>query len=67
MAVITVNGHSLDWQPGLTVRKMLQLMNYSFPMVVIKVNGKLVPKAEYDSYNVPEEAEVFVIHLMSGG
>lgn len=67
MNKITVNGHLIDWQPDLSIRKLLQIMNYTFPLIVIKVNGKLVPKADYDSFLVPEGAEVFVIHLMSGG
>ncbi len=67
MNTITVNGHLIDWQPDLSIRKLLQIMNYTFPLIVIKVNGKLVTKAEYDSFLVPEGAEVFVIHLMSGG
>lgn len=67
MNKITVNGHIIDWQPEMTIRKILQIMNYTFPMLVIKVDGKLVPKTDYDSFIVPEGAEVFVIHLISGG
>lgn len=67
MNKITVNGHVIDWHPDMSIRKILQIMNYSFPLLVIKVNGKLVPKTDYDSYNVPDGAEVFVIHLISGG
>lgn len=67
MNKITVNGHIIDWQPEMTIRKILQIMNYTFPMLVIKVDGKLVPKTDYDSFVVPDGAEVFVIHLISGG
>ena len=67
MNKITVNGHSVDWTEGMNIRDILRIMNYTFPMLVTKVNGKLVLKADYDSFKVPDGAEVFVIHLISGG
>ena len=65
--MITVNGNKIDWTPGMTVRDVLIVMNYTFRMLVVKVNGQLVKKADYDSSSVPDEAEVHVIHLISGG
>lgn len=67
MKTITVNDNIIDWEAGLTVRGVLKKMNYSFRMLVIKVNGKLIKKDEYDTALVPEGAEVLVIHLISGG
>ncbi|MDY0318615.1 MAG: sulfur carrier protein ThiS [Candidatus Cloacimonadaceae bacterium] len=64
---ITINGNKVDWQEGMTVRDALTLMNYSFPMLVIKLNGVLVPKADYDSTVIPAGAELMVVHLISGG
>ncbi len=65
--MITVNGHRIDWHEGMTIREILQVMKYSFRLLVIKVNGQLVKREAYDSTTVPDEAEVHVIHLMSGG
>jgi len=62
-----VNGHKLPWQEGLVVRDALTMMTYTFKMLVIKVNGKLVKKGDYDSTPIPLNAEVEVIHLISGG
>jgi len=42
-------------------------MNYSFRMLVIKVNDKVVKKEDWDSFQVPPGADVKVIHLISGG
>lgn len=67
MNSITVNGKPLDWQAGMTVRDVLTAMNYSFKMLVIKVDGKLVKKDAYDTYSVPDGADVMVMHLISGG
>ncbi|MDZ4121854.1 MAG: sulfur carrier protein ThiS [Candidatus Cloacimonadaceae bacterium] len=67
MKTIKVNGNTLDWEEGLTVRGVLHKMNYSFRMLVIKIDGKLIKKDEYDSTPVPEGADVMVMHLISGG
>ena len=67
MDKITVNGHVIDWEENLTVRKVLREMNYVFKMLVIKVNGTLVKREKYDTFVIPKNAEVKVIHLISGG
>ena len=53
--------------PGMTVRDVLVVMNYTFPHVVISVNGKIVPYDAYDTTEVPDQADVRVIHLTAGG
>ena len=65
--MITVNGNKVDWQEGMTIRDVLKVMNYTFRMLVIKIDGQLVRKADYDSTLVPDGADVMVIHLISGG
>jgi sulfur carrier protein len=51
----------------MTVRDALKLMNYTFPMLVTKIDGKLIPRNKYDETTIPEGADVMVIHLISGG
>ncbi|MCB5259872.1 MAG: sulfur carrier protein ThiS [Candidatus Cloacimonetes bacterium] len=64
---ITINGNTVKWQEGMTVRDALREMNYTFPMLVIKLNGSLIPKQEYDFTKIPPGADLMVIHLISGG
>ncbi len=64
---IIVNDNLIDWQENLTINKILKIMNYSFKMLVIKVNGELIKKDEYGTKIVPENADVKIIHLISGG
>jgi len=64
---ITVNNHKIDWCENMTIDKILKIMKYSFKMLVIKVNGKLVKRNEYSNFVVPANADVKVIHLISGG
>ncbi|MEI6472998.1 MAG: sulfur carrier protein ThiS [Holophagaceae bacterium] len=65
--MIHVNEEPLAWHEGMTVRDILRAKNYRFPMLIIHVNGLLIPKPDYDTTTVPDAAIVQVIHLISGG
>jgi len=65
---ITLNNNPEE-VPGevLNIREILRLKNYSFPNLVIKINGKLIKKNEYDFAGVKDGDVVEIIHLISGG
>ncbi|MCL1893539.1 MAG: sulfur carrier protein ThiS [Holophagaceae bacterium] len=65
--MITVNGDPLDWYDGITVQNILSAKKYKFPMLIVTINEMHVPKENYADTTVPDEAEVKVIHLLSGG
>ncbi|MBT3756477.1 MAG: sulfur carrier protein ThiS [Candidatus Cloacimonetes bacterium] len=67
MKTIRVNENSLKWEENMNIIVILKRMNYTFRMLVIKVDGKLVKKNEYASTIVQPGADVKVIHLISGG
>ena len=64
---IEVNQETIDWEENLTIDRVLKIMNYTFKMIVVKVNGELVKKEDYDTKNIPEGAEGQIIHLIAGG
>lgn len=64
---IEVNQETIDWEENLTIDRVLKIMNYTFKMIVVKVNGELVKKEDYDTKIIPEGAEVQIIHLIAGG
>jgi sulfur carrier protein len=51
----------------ITVRGLLRAMNFTFPLIVIKVNGELVKKDDYDRVRLRKGDKVDAIHLISGG
>ncbi len=65
--MIQVNGEPLRWFPEMTVRDAIRERNYVFPLLVVRINGKLIPRGDYDSTMIPDGAEVDIIHLISGG
>jgi sulfur carrier protein len=52
---------------SLTVSELLRLKNFTFKMLVIKINGQLVKKGDYELARINEGDDVHVLHLISGG
>ncbi|HEY3382949.1 MAG TPA: sulfur carrier protein ThiS [Vicinamibacterales bacterium] len=65
--MITVNGDRIEWREGMTVADILKIRNYIFRMLAVSVNGELVRRGTYETTVVPDDADVQVIHMMSGG
>lgn len=67
MMSITVNGKTLEYIDQETVSDLLKRMKYTFPLIIVKINGKLIKKEDYKNTLIPNNSEVKVIHLISGG
>jgi thiamine biosynthesis protein ThiS len=65
--MLQVNHEEMEWEPGMTIQDILDRRKYTFPMIIVKVDGKLVPKEAYATFRVEDGADVRVIHLISGG
>jgi thiamine biosynthesis protein ThiS len=65
--VIVNNRDKIDWEKGMTVKDLLNKMNYSFKLITVTVNSQLVPSEDYEFFTIPENAQVSVFHLAHGG
>lgn len=65
--MITVNNRQVEWEEGMTVESLLEKMNYTFPKIVIRVNGKVIARELWGNYKIPDHAEVQAHHLIAGG
>ncbi len=65
---ITLNNRpeSFD-QESLSITEILKLKKFSFKLMVIKINGKLVRKPDYESSFVKDGDDLQIIHMISGG
>jgi len=52
---------------SLTIRELLQHKNFTFKMLVIRVNGELISKDQYDHCKIQDGDDVMILHLVSGG
>ncbi len=51
----------------LTVQELLQYKNFTFKMLIIRINDSLVPREEYSTTVIYPGDRVIVLHLISGG
>lgn len=65
--MVEINGTTLEWKEGMTVKDLLARMNYTFPMIIVRVNGDLVSKEDWAEYTVPRGAKVQALHQIAGG
>lgn len=51
----------------LTVQELIEKKNFTFKLLVTKINGKLVKKENRSEIAIQDGDDVAVIHLISGG
>lgn len=61
------NRDEIPWEEGLTVAALLEQLRYTFPHIIVKIDGVVIPPAEYPAHTIPDGADVRVIHLIAGG
>jgi thiamine biosynthesis protein ThiS len=57
----------IEWEEGMTVTRLLERLKFSFPLIIVSIDGVLVPKDEYATRQVPNGAQVKVLHMTAGG
>ncbi|NVO21421.1 MAG: sulfur carrier protein ThiS [Bacteroidetes bacterium] len=67
MKIILNNREEVFEQDKITVNQLLELKSFSFKMLVIKLNGQLIKKTDYDTTFVQDGDDLMVLHLISGG
>jgi len=65
---ITLNNHPEEiLQSNITIAELLEIKKFTWKLLIIKVNGKIIKRHEYDTVRVNEGDDVSVIHLITGG
>lgn len=65
---ITLNNNEETFDADkLTVSEIILKKNFTFKMLVTKINGKLVRKDERETTIVSDGDDLIVLHLISGG
>ena len=64
---IEVNGRTVEWIENESVKDLLKRMKYTFPLVVVKIDNKLIPRTNYSEVIIPDNSKIAVIHMISGG
>jgi len=65
--MITVNNTDYPFSPGMTIKSLLEEKNFVFPLLVVKLNGRVVEDADFTVVAVSDGDNVTVMHLLAGG
>ena len=67
MKILLNNRNEEFGKESISVNELLFLKKFSFKMRIIKINGVLIPKDNYDSAIIHDGDNVQMLYLMSGG
>ena len=45
--IIKLNNRDFPWEEGLTIEKIMQIKKFTFPKIIVKVNGNHIEKEDY--------------------
>ncbi|HDQ15615.1 MAG TPA: MoaD/ThiS family protein [Bacteroidetes bacterium] len=51
----------------ITISELLEIKNFTFKMLVVRINNQPVKKENYDTAVINDGDNVMVLHLISGG
>jgi len=67
MKIILNNKEETFDRDKMTISELLELSNFSYKLLIVKVNGKLIKKDAYEDTIVKDGDDVTVLHLVTGG
>jgi thiamine biosynthesis protein ThiS len=67
MEIFLNNKNETFDKDALTVTQLLEIKRFTFKMIIVKINGKLIKKENYKTAVINDGDNVNVIHLISGG
>ena len=57
----------ISWRDGMTVQDLLKTCQFTHHAIVVSVNGKAVPPADFAAQPVTDGDQVRVVHVIGGG
>jgi thiamine biosynthesis protein ThiS len=65
--VIKVGGKNIPWYEKMTVANLLNDLTDPYKYVVVRINNKYISRPDFKKTLVPDNSEVFLIPMISGG
>ena len=64
---LVVNGQHREAESGMTVSRLLEVLELLGGRVAVEVNGEIVPRSQYDLCQLQEGEQVEVVQAIGGG
>jgi thiamine biosynthesis protein ThiS len=65
--MIRVNGKESDWREGMTIADLLRGLNDAGRCAVVRINTKHVSRPNFEKTEIPDDTDVFLLPMISGG
>ncbi len=65
--MIKIKDESIPWREGMTVADLLKDLDDPRHYAVVKINGKFVSRPDFKKTLIPDNSEIFLIPMISGG
>ena len=65
--MITVDGKERPWHEGMTVADLLKNVKNSHVYAVVRINESFVSKPNFETHQIPDQAEIILIPMIAGG
>jgi sulfur carrier protein len=65
--MIKINNTEHPFTTGMTIRSLLDEKNYGFPMLVVKLNDRVIEDDDFATTAVNDGDDIKAIHVFAGG
>ena len=65
--MIYLDGKEMPWQEGMTVSDLFKQIKDSHPYAVVRVNNMVISRPNFDTHQIPDQAEVLLVPMIAGG
>jgi len=65
--MIRVNDEPADYHPGMTVADVLRTFGYVAATVAVWVDDQIVPRGDFDTNVLRDEADIRIVLMAAGG
>lgn len=65
--MLTVNNTEYPFSEGMTIKSLMDEKGFVFHRIIVKLNGKIVEDADYNSANLKDGDKIEAIHVFAGG
>jgi thiamine biosynthesis protein ThiS len=65
--MVLVQGREIPWRQGMTVSDLLEDLGDPFPYAVVRMDGKIFCRPDFEKTFVHDGSEIFLIPMVAGG
>ncbi len=56
-----------NFEEGITIEDLIQYKNFNRNLIIVKINGKLINKNDYNKRKLKQDDKVEIHYLLAGG